>query len=142
MNASLKALNTREMLDVRQQAEFFMTLGQHEDAIGMLKDSIDGSPDSNPLVYLDLLRLLHTLGRKTEFDQYRDDFNALFTVCRPIPNSIKVRRDWRRPIPTCARKSVRGGQLKRLLTTLSSTWCAHQEMTHPMALTWRPFVIC
>ena len=79
MNASLKALNTREMLDVRQQAEFFMTLGQHEDAIGMLKDSIDGSPDSNPLVYLDLLRLLHTLGRKTEFDQYRDDFNALFT---------------------------------------------------------------
>lgn len=79
MTASLRALNTQEMLDVRQQAEFFMTLGQHEEAIGMLKDSIERSADSNPLVYLDLLKVLHTLGRKVEYDQYRADFNALFS---------------------------------------------------------------
>lgn len=83
MTASLRALNTQEMLDVRQQAEFFMTLGQHEDAIGTLKDSIERSADSNPLVYLDLLRVLHTLGRKTEYDQYRADFNALFSGRAP-----------------------------------------------------------
>lgn len=77
--ASLRSLNTQEMPDVRQQAEFFMTLGQHEAAIGMLKDSVNGSADSNPLVYLDLLKVLHTLGRKAEYDDYRDDFNALFS---------------------------------------------------------------
>ncbi len=79
MSASLRALNTQEMLDVRQQAEFFMTLGQYDEAIGMLKDSIEDSEESNPLIYLDLLRHLHTLGRKTEFDYYRADFNALFS---------------------------------------------------------------
>ncbi len=79
MTTSLRALNTQEMLDVRQQAEFFMTLGQHEEGIGMLKDSIERSADSNPLVYLDLLKVLHTLGRKIEYDQYRADFNALFS---------------------------------------------------------------
>lgn len=79
MTTSLRALNTKEMLDVRQQAEFFMTLGQHDEAIGMLKDSIEDSEESNPLIYLDLLRDLHTLGRKTEFEHYRADFNALFS---------------------------------------------------------------
>lgn len=79
MTTSLRAMNTKEMLDVRQQAEFFMTLGQHDEAIGMLKDSIEASDESNPLIYLDLLRVLHTLGRKTEFDDYRADFNALFS---------------------------------------------------------------
>lgn len=79
MNASLRALNTQEMLDVRQQAEFFMTLGQNEEAIHLLQDSISHSDDSNPLVYLDLLRVLHTLGRKAEYDHYRAEFNTLFS---------------------------------------------------------------
>lgn len=83
VSASLRALNSQEMLDVRQQAEFFMTLGQHEDAIGLLEESLDRSADSNPLVYLDLLKVLHTLGRKVEYDQYRADFNALFSGCVP-----------------------------------------------------------
>lgn len=79
MTASLRALNTQEMMDVRQQAEFFMTLGQHEEAISVLKDSINTSADSNPLVYLELLRVLHTLGRKVEYDHYRAEFNGLFS---------------------------------------------------------------
>lgn len=79
MNASLRSLNTQEMLDVRQQAEFFMTLGQHDEAIHVLQDSISHSDDSNPLVYLDLLRVLHTLGRKGEYDHYRTEFNTLFS---------------------------------------------------------------
>jgi hypothetical protein len=51
----------------------------HDEAIGLLKNSADGSVEANPLVYLDLLRVLHTLGRKTEYDHYRTDFNALFS---------------------------------------------------------------
>jgi hypothetical protein len=76
---SLRAVNTQEMLDVRQQADFFMTLGQHDEALQLLKNCVDGNVDSNPLVYLDLLKVLHTLGRKVEFDNYRADFNALFS---------------------------------------------------------------
>ena len=79
MSASFRSVNTQEMLDVRQQAEFFMTLGQHEEAISLLKESILSSADSNPLVYLDLLKILHTLGRKSEYDDYRSGFNAIFS---------------------------------------------------------------
>jgi hypothetical protein len=84
MTTSLRAVNTQEMLDVRQQADFFLTLGQHDEALGLLKDCVDGSLDSNPLVYLDLLKALHTLGRKAEFDHYRTGFNAIFSGHVPV----------------------------------------------------------
>ena len=79
MHASLHAINTQEMLDVRQQADFFMTLGQHEEAIGLLEASIRENSASNPMVYLDLLKVLHTLSRKPSFDHYRIEFNSIFT---------------------------------------------------------------
>ena len=104
MNSSLRALNTQEMLDVRQQAEFFMTLGQHEEAIGMLKDSIASSADSNPLIYLDLLRVLHTLGRKIEYDQYRSDFNALFSGRVPTYTEFSVGGDGLEAYPEVCEK--------------------------------------
>lgn len=83
LNATLHAINTQEMLDVRQQADFFMTLGQHEEAITLLETSIRESDASNPLVYIDLLKVLHTLSRKPAFDHYRNEFNAIFTGWAP-----------------------------------------------------------
>ncbi|MDZ7918534.1 hypothetical protein [Rhodoferax sp.] len=79
MSGSLRSINTQEVLDVRQQAEFFMTLGQYDDAISLLEHNIADHAEANPLVYLDLLKALHTLSRKDAYDRYRDEFNALFT---------------------------------------------------------------
>lgn len=79
MSGSLRAINTQEVLDARQQAEFFMTLGRYDEAISLLERSIADHAESNPLVYLDLLKALHTLSRKQAFDRYRDTFNTLFT---------------------------------------------------------------
>lgn len=76
---TLRAINSHELLDVRQQADFFMTLGQYEDAIHLLESDIKNSGESNPLVYLDLLKILHTLSRKEDFERYRLEFNLLFT---------------------------------------------------------------
>lgn len=78
-HGNLKSINTREMLDVRQQAEFFMALGQHDEAVRLLESHINGSADSNPLVLLDLLKILHTLSRRADFERYREEFNAQFT---------------------------------------------------------------
>ena len=83
MSSSLRAINTQEVLDARQQAEFFMTLGQYDEAISLLEQNIADHAESNPLVYLDLLKALHTLSRKDAFDRYRDEFNALFTGLVP-----------------------------------------------------------
>lgn len=76
---NLKAINTKEMLDVRQQAEFFMALGQHDEAVRLLESNITDSADVNPLVFLDLLKILHTLSRRAEFERYREEFNHQFT---------------------------------------------------------------
>jgi hypothetical protein len=84
MSATLRSVNTKEMLDVRQQAEFFMTLGQNEAAIALLRESVDVGVDANPLVHLELLKVLHTLGRKAEFDHYRSGFNTIFNGHVPI----------------------------------------------------------
>jgi len=82
-HASLRAISTKEMRDVRQQAEFFITLGQYDDGIGLLENSIKSSNESNPLVYLDLLKALHTLSRKMAFEAYRSEFNKVFTGIVP-----------------------------------------------------------
>jgi tetratricopeptide (TPR) repeat protein len=81
--ASLRAVNMREMLDERQQAEFFMALGQYDEAIKVLETSMQSNTGANPLVYLDLLKILHTLSRREEFDRYRDEFNTQFTGIVP-----------------------------------------------------------
>jgi len=76
---ALREIHSQEMLDARQQAEFFMTLGQCENAIHVLEDCIHDSGESNPLVYLDLLNVFHTLSRKADYDRYRTQFNQIFT---------------------------------------------------------------
>lgn len=72
------SLNSEALLDIRQQAEFFVSLGQTERAVRILEKQIEESEESNPFVYLDLLTIFHALSRKTEFQKVREDFNQLF----------------------------------------------------------------
>lgn len=83
VSGSLRSINAQEVVDARQQAEFFMTLGRYDEAIALLENNIADHTEANPLVYLDLLKALHTLSRKEAFDRYRDTFNAMFTGLVP-----------------------------------------------------------
>lgn len=76
-------LNSDTVLDIRQQAEFFVSLGQTERAAQLLRREIKESEEANPFVYLDLLALFHSLGLKGEFQQLRESFELLF--CCRIP---------------------------------------------------------
>jgi hypothetical protein len=76
-------LNSDTVLDIRQQAEFFVSLGQTERAAQLLRREIKESEEGNPFVYLDLLALFHSLGLKGEFQQLRESFELLF--CCRIP---------------------------------------------------------
>lgn len=75
----LRDVDTQELVDIRHQAEFFMSLGQHDQAIEILEHRLAESGESSPLVFLDLLGILHTLGRKSEYEVVRSEFNRLFT---------------------------------------------------------------
>ena len=75
----MRSASAEELFDIRQQAEFFTSLGQYDQAIQVLESCIGDSGEASPHVYLDLLKLFHTLNRKADFERYRALFNRLFT---------------------------------------------------------------
>jgi hypothetical protein len=76
--AALRASESAELMDVREQAAFFLSLGQHDQAIEILTTRVAQFGESSPLVCLDLLRLYHDLGREAEFEVMRTEFNHWF----------------------------------------------------------------
>ncbi len=77
-----------DFLDVQQHAEFFVSLGQYDQAIDVLRKSIDENIEVDPLVHLELLKICHSLGRKSEFDQQRETFNRIFNGYIPAYESF------------------------------------------------------
>lgn len=75
---SSRAINSGALFDVRHQAEFFMSLGQTDQAIQVLQGRIRKGGGGSPLIYLDLLKIYHSLGMKEEYNRCREDFNRLF----------------------------------------------------------------
>lgn len=71
------------LFDIQQQAEFFISIGEHEQAIEVLRRHIDGQDDATPSVYVELLRLFHMLGRTDSFNQLRQQFQECFNVQVP-----------------------------------------------------------
>ena len=62
-----RPVNTEELFDVQQQSDFFLSLGQHDQAIAVLREHIAANPGTSALAYLDLLRIYHSLGRKDDY---------------------------------------------------------------------------
>lgn len=77
--APTRQLNFGTLLDIRQQAEFFVSLGQADQAVQILRQHLGDGTGPNPFVYLDLLGLLHSLDQKIEFQQLRETFNQTFS---------------------------------------------------------------
>ena len=53
----IHSLSVEPILDIRQQAEFFVSLGQTERALRILTKQIADMPEPNPFIYMDLLAL-------------------------------------------------------------------------------------
>lgn len=78
-----RTAQTEELFDIQQQAEFFVSLGQHEQAIELLTQHIQRSEDTSPLAYLDLLKIYHMLGRREDYARVRETFNRVYTTVVP-----------------------------------------------------------
>lgn len=76
-------VSPEELFDIQQQAEFFISVGEHQQAIEVLKKHIAERGDISPLAYLELLRLYHTLSRVDEFTQLRTQFMQSFNAQVP-----------------------------------------------------------
>lgn len=78
-----RMVQPEQMFDVQQQAEFFISVGEHQQAIALLRAHIDAHEDSSPLAYLELLHLYYTLSRREDYDQLRQRFSQHFNAQVP-----------------------------------------------------------
>lgn len=75
-----RALKVDELFDVQQQADFFISLGQYDQAVAILRNHISEKADTSALAYLDLLKIFHLQGREQDYDLVRKDFNEVFNA--------------------------------------------------------------
>lgn len=79
----LKAVSVEELIDLEQQAEFFIVLGQDDAAIELLEAHLGGHTQEIPWPYLKLLEVYHRLGRRADYERVQERFNAHFNGRAP-----------------------------------------------------------
>nr|WP_296019184.1 hypothetical protein [uncultured Acidovorax sp.] len=91
--SAVHIVSPEELFDIQQQAEFFISVGEHQQAIEVLKKHIAERGDTSPLAYLELLRLYHSLSRVDEFSQLRTQFMQSFNA--QVPEFVSFHRTGR-----------------------------------------------
>ncbi len=76
-------VNPEDLFDLQQQAEFFVSVGEHDQAIDVMKQHIETNQSSSPLAYLELLRLYRSLSRIEQFNALRAQFHQHFNAQVP-----------------------------------------------------------
>lgn len=79
----LRIVNAEELFDVHQQADFFVSLGEFDKAVELLRHHITDNVETSALVYFDLFDLYHSMGRKDDYELLRGDFNRTFNARVP-----------------------------------------------------------
>ena len=82
-SAPARDVSIEELMDLEQQADFFVVLGQDEAAIDLLVHHLRETGGSSPLPYLKLLEIHHRRGERDEFERTRVRFNHRFNAYAP-----------------------------------------------------------
>jgi hypothetical protein len=67
-----------ELFDVRQKADFFVSLGRHEHAAEALRSYLSPDGQPNPRGYIELFELYHGLDRADDYEALRKTFKIQF----------------------------------------------------------------
>ncbi|MEO6031767.1 MAG: hypothetical protein ABIP61_07680, partial [Burkholderiaceae bacterium] len=78
-----RELSIEELIDLEQQAEFFVVLGQDEAAIDLLMGHVRSDGGSSPLPYLKLLEIYKRRGELDAYERIRERFNRRFNAYAP-----------------------------------------------------------
>ncbi|MDT7834756.1 hypothetical protein [Aquabacterium sp. OR-4] len=78
-----REVSVEELLDLEQQVDFFMVLGQEESAVDLLVSHIRGTGGTNALPYLKLLEVYRLQGRADAYERTRSRFNLRFNAYAP-----------------------------------------------------------
>ena len=78
-----RELSVEELIDLEQQAEFFVVLGQDEAAIDLLMSHVRRDGGISPLPYLKLLEIYRRRGDTVAYERTRERFNRRFNAYAP-----------------------------------------------------------
>jgi pilus assembly protein FimV len=78
-----RELSVEELIDLEQQADFFVVLGQDEAAIDLLMGHVRSSGGVSPLPYLKLLEIYRRRGEREAYERIRERFNRRFSAYAP-----------------------------------------------------------
>jgi pilus assembly protein FimV len=78
-----REMAVEELLDLEQQADFFIALGQEDAAIELLMVHLRSTRGMSPLPYTQLLELYRKLGDKEAYEKIRSRFNRQFNAHAP-----------------------------------------------------------
>lgn len=82
-DTSPRDVSVDELIDLEQQAEFFVVLGQDEAAIDLLVQHLRDTGGGSPLPYLKLLEIQHHRGDRDAYERTRARFNHRFNAYAP-----------------------------------------------------------
>ena len=81
--ASPRDVSIEELIDIDQQAEFFIALGQDSAAIDMLVAHLRNTGGGSPLTYLKLLEIYRRVGDHDAYERTRTRFNQRYNAYAP-----------------------------------------------------------
>jgi hypothetical protein len=82
--ATQRVVAAEELFDIQEQADFFMSLGQPDQAIEVLKNHISDNVETSALAFMDLFDIYHRTGAEKEYIELREEFNRVFNA--QVPN--------------------------------------------------------
>ncbi len=78
-----RELSVEELIDLEQQAEFFVVLGQDEAAIDLLMTNVRSTGGQSPMPYIKLLEIYRRSGNLDAYNRIRGRFNQRFKAVAP-----------------------------------------------------------
>lgn len=80
---SVRMVGVQEVIDVHDKADFFLSIGEPDQAIAVLEAHVHDQVETSALAWMDLLELYHSLGRRSDFERLRGEFRQRFAAQVP-----------------------------------------------------------
>ncbi|MDI1260337.1 hypothetical protein [Aquabacterium sp.] len=78
-----REVSVEELIDLEQQAEFFIVLGQDDAALDLLESHVLSTTGASPLPFLKLLEIYQRLGKRQDYERIQAEFNQRFNGYAP-----------------------------------------------------------
>jgi len=82
-DAAPRELSVEELLDLEQQADFFIALGQEDAAVDLLMSHLRSAGGQSPIPYTKLLEIYKRQGDRSAYERIRARFNRRFNAYAP-----------------------------------------------------------